>query len=234
VTVKKVSLALQGEMFLRSFCVQASWNFEKLQNLGFAFLIRPAVTGRKKGMTDEDWGAVKKHMGYFNTHPYFAGLVAAAVAAEEGGALDDGRFLDDLKRSLMSTLGSIGDNFFWASLRPLAALLAVLPALFGWIWAPLVFLVLFNGPHLYVRWWGIGSGLRYGCNVIRLIEKLPFARLVPLLSILTAAAAGAAAGAAALHPGWRPLEGSALPSALMALLIFLAAMKVTQSRMAKP
>ena len=169
-----------------------------------------------------------RHLDYFNTHPYFAGLVAAAVAAEEGGPLDEGRFLDDLKRSLMSTLGSVGDGFFWAGLRPLAALMAVLPALFQQLWAPIVLLVFYNAVHLSVRWWGIGAGLRYGCHVIRLIEKLSLRRLRPALSVLGALAAGAAAGVAAVHPAWRPMPSSPALSLCGGLFVFLIAMAAAQ------
>lgn len=215
--MKKISRLLQAKMLLRSLFVQSCWNFERLQNLGFALIVYPAA------------GASERHMGYFNTHPYFAGLVAAAVAAEEGGPLDEGRFLDDLKRSLMSTLGSVGDSFFWAALRPLAALMAVLPALFGLAWAPLVLLIVYNGIHLSVRWWGIGAGLGYGCHVITLLEKLPLLRLTPFLCTLGTLAAGAAAGIAAVHPAWRPLPASAPLSVFTALIVFLIALAAAQS-----
>jgi PTS system mannose-specific IID component len=214
--MKKISRLLQANMLLRSLFVQSCWNFEKLQNLGFALIIYPAA------------GAAGRHLDYFNTHPYFAGLVAAAVAAEEGGPFDEGRFLDDLKRSLMSTLGSVGDGFFWAALRPLAALLAVLPALYGLLWAPLVLLIGYNVIHLSVRWWGIGAGLAYGCHVIRLLEKLPLLRLKSLLATLGALAAGVAAGVAAVHPSWRPLPSSPALSVFAGLFVFLVSMAVAQ------
>lgn len=218
---------LQLRMTLRSLLVQSSWSFEKLQNLGFGLIIYPAVDRTSRGGAD---GAMTRHLDYFNTHPYFAGLVAAAVAAEEGGPLDNGRFLDDLKRSLMSTLGSVGDGFFWTGLKPLAALAALLPALFLKPWAPLVLLVFYNSVHLSVRWWGIGAGLRYGCHVIRLIEKLSLRRLKPALSVLGALGAGAGAGVAAVHPAWRPLPSSPPLSLCAGLVVFFAAMAVAQKR----
>ena len=54
-----------------------------------------------------------RHLNFFNTHPYFSSLVGGVIAREEGGKLDRGDFLDDLKHSLMSTFGSIGDELFW-------------------------------------------------------------------------------------------------------------------------
>lgn len=214
---------LRVGMFLRSFLVQSSWNFERLQNLGFLLLVAPALS-RRYGSRPELYGkALERHLELFNTHPYFAGLVAGAVVSEEGGKLDRGRFLGDLKRSLMSVLGSIGDGFFWAVLKPLAALLALVPALFGVSWAPLVLLAVFNVPHLAVRWWGVAAGLRYGCQVIRPIRSLPFSRLGPPLSKAAAVLAGAGAGIAACHPAWRPFPGEEAASLLAGLAVFAAA-----------
>ncbi len=57
-------------MYLRSFLLQSSWNFEKLQNLGFFYLILP---GLRSIYGDEIPADVRQRPGaYFNTHPYFA------------------------------------------------------------------------------------------------------------------------------------------------------------------
>lgn len=211
---------LQKRMFLRSLVVQASWNFEKLQNLGFFLLVFPALE-EKHGESAKLRESLEGHLDFFNTHPYFAGLVAGAVVCEEGGDLDRGRFVEDLKRSLMSTMASIGDGFFWAALKPLAILAAIVPALFGAWWSPLVLLTVYNVPHLGLRWWGIGAGLKEGCKVIESVQRLPLARLAPFLSLLAAALAGLAAGAASVHPEWAPLPGRKLPSLLCAVVVFV-------------
>jgi len=211
---------LRKRMFLRSLAVQASWNFAKLQNLGFFLLVFPALE-EKYGNSAKLREALERHLDFFNTHPYFAGLVAGAVVREEGGDLDQGRFVEDLKRSLMSTMASIGDGFFWATLKPVAILTAIVPALFGAWWSPLVLLAVYNVPHLSLRWWGIGAGLKEGCRVIESIQRLPLSRLAPYLPLLAAALAGLAAGAASVHPEWAPLPGRKLPSLLCAAVVFV-------------
>jgi PTS system mannose-specific IID component len=222
---------VQKRMFLRSLFVQASWNFEGLQNLGFFLLVYPALA-KKHGLSVELGSALKRHLDFFNTHPYFAGLVAGAVVHEEGGDLDRGRFLEDLKRSLMSTLASIGDGFFWATLKPLAILTALLPAIYGVWWAPLVLLVLFNVPHLYLRWWGIRAGLEKGCRVIESVKSLPLAAMVPVLKLGVAGMAGLCAGAAVLHPRWAPVPGEGVLSVIGGGAVFLASVLLSARKVA--
>lgn len=218
---------LQAQIFLRSLYVQSSWNFERLQNLGFAFMSYPVLADKYGSGTEELGRSLKRHLDFFNTNPYFAGLVAASVAREDGGDLDSGSFITDLKRSLMSTMGSIGDGFFWATLRPLAALAALVPAIFGFWWAPLVLLTLFNIPHLWLRWWGIGVGLQQGSRVIGSIEALGLQRKAAMLAPAAALFAGLCAGAAAGRPDWAPVPGSTVLSAAAAAALLLAGMAVS-------
>jgi PTS system mannose-specific IID component len=214
---------LRISMFLRSFLVQATWNFERLQNLGFAFIGYPALRRRYRAQSDELARAYVRNLEFFNTHPYFAGLVAAAIAREEGGVRDEDSFLTDLKRSLMSSLGSVGDAFFWAALRPLSALIALVPALFGLWWAPLVFLAFFNIPHVSLRWWGISQGLRHGCLVVQSIERLNLPRIVPVLSLVLATMIGFVAAVAGLHPRWAPVSCGSILSLAAGSVVFLTA-----------
>jgi len=123
----------------------------------------------------------------------------------------------------MSSLGSVGDAFFWAVLRPLSALFALVPALFGLWWAPLVLLSFFNLPHVALRWWGVSQGLRRGCLVIQSIERLNLPRIVPALSLVLAVMIGFVAAVASLHPRWAPVAGGSTLSLAAGPAIFLAA-----------
>ena len=57
-------------IFLRSFLVQASWNFERLQNLGFFYLLSPGLRSIYGDSLPSD--VCERHSAYFNTHPYFS------------------------------------------------------------------------------------------------------------------------------------------------------------------
>lgn len=162
-------------MYFRSFLLQTSWNFDKLQNLGFFYMILP---GLRSIYGDEIPANVcLRHTGYFNTHPYFAPMVAGttlrletlSIAGEEP-AVD----AETYKNMVMAPLAAMGDALFWGGVRPLAALIGLLIASQGSLWAPIVFLVLFNLPHLLFR--GIGLILGY-TQQLRAIETIQKCRL---------------------------------------------------------
>jgi mannose/fructose/N-acetylgalactosamine-specific phosphotransferase system component IID len=210
---------LGWRIFLRSLLVQSSWNFAGMQNLGFFFMTWPALT-RRNLTAAELARAGSRHRGNFNTHPYFAGLVAATVIRhEENGGTDESA--EGLKRSLMCALGAVGDDFFWATLRPFAAVAALPAALAGIVWAPLIMLAVYNVPHLGVRAWGIRAGLERGGGVVEMLQRLPLSRAQPALGAATAVLVGYLVGAAAFHPAWGLLPGRGLASAAVAVAVFL-------------
>jgi len=218
---------LGWRIFLRSLLVQSSWNFAGLQNLGFFYMTWPALA-RRHLTAAELAHAVSRHLGNFNTHPYFAGLVAATVIRnEESGGTDEA--LEGLKRSLMCTLGAVGDEFFWATLRPFAAVVALPAALAGIVWAPLLMLAVYNVPHFGVRAWGIRAGLGGGGGVVEMLRRLPLSRAQPALGTATAILVGFLVGAAAFDRTWGLLPGHGLVSIGVAVSVFLLLLAI-QSR----
>jgi PTS system mannose-specific IID component len=218
---------LAGRMLLRSLLVQSSWNFRGMQNLGYFFVSWPALSRRGLDRAETTRLALR-NLRLFNTHPYFAGLVAATVAREEqGGAAEDAT--DNLRRSLMCVLGSVGDEFFWATLRPLAALAALPAALAGRAWAPLALLAVYNVPHFGVRAWGVFAGLAHGRGIAAALNRRVLSRAVPVLTAAGAVLGGCTVGLAAASPAWSLLPGRALAAVCAAGLV-LAALVVAQVR----
>ncbi len=162
-------------IYLRSFLLQSSWNFEKLQNLGFFYLILP---GLRSIYGDEIPADVRqRHGAYFNTHPYFAPLVAgttlrleALESVGEESAVD----AEAYKKMVMAPFAAMGDALFWGGVRPLAALIGLLIASQGSLWAPVVFLVLFNLPHFLFRGGGLLLGYFQELRAIETIQKCHF------------------------------------------------------------
>lgn len=170
--VSRVSLL---KAFFGSFFIQAAWSFEKMQTLGFAAAISPAIKDIFKGDARLRDFAVRRHMSFYNAHPYMASpVLGAAIRLEEAGMKGECPVDSALRfRSrMMAPLSAIGDSFFWASLRPLASCAGILAALIWGLWGPAVFLVLYNAVHLSARWAGLKRGYADGDGVIASIKSL--------------------------------------------------------------
>ena len=159
-------------IYLRSFLLQSSWNFENLQNLGFFYLILPGLRDIYGDEIPAD--VCQRHGTYFNTHPYFAPLVAGTTLRLESLSIAGAESVVDAetyKKMVMAPLAAMGDALFWGGVRPLAALVGLLIASQGSLWAPLVFLVLFNLPHLLFRGTGLILGYVQELRAIETIQK---------------------------------------------------------------
>jgi len=219
-----MATALGWRIFLRSLFVQSSWNFANMQNLGFLLMTWPALTARRQSPAEASQARMR-HLRHFNTHPYFAGLVAATVIHEEerGGAESA---VEGLKRSLMCALGAVGDEFFWATLRPFAAVAALPVALAGHGWAPVVLLAIYNVPHVVVRAWGVGAGLARGSGVVAMLQKRPLSRALPAVGAATTVLVGFLVAWTAGEARWGLLPGRGLVSVGVSAAVFLLLLAV--------
>jgi PTS system mannose-specific IID component len=157
-------------IFMRSLTIQVSFNFRRMQNLGFAFALLPMIAEQQKDRKETD-AFLARHLQMFNTHPYFVSSVVGSVARIEEEA-NAPASVDDLKQALMGPYAAIGDSFFWGALRPFSAVGAVILALAGTLLAPLAFLLLYTPAHLWVRVKGFLEGYRHGRNGIDFIRAL--------------------------------------------------------------
>lgn len=69
-------------VWFRSFFLQGSWNYERMQNGGWAFAMIPAIKRLYK-TKEEKAAALKRHLEFFNTHPYVASPVLGVTLALE-------------------------------------------------------------------------------------------------------------------------------------------------------
>lgn len=152
-------------VLLRCFAVQGSWNYETLIGTGFGFVILPALRRLYDDPEALD-GAVRRHEGPFNSHPYLAPLALGAVIRMEADG-EDPVVINRFKAALRGSLGTLGDQLVWAGLRPVCALIGLLLVLVGMPWwaAAGAFLLLYNTVHLVLMTWGLSVGLNEGRGV---------------------------------------------------------------------
>uniref|UniRef100_A0A832I2H4 PTS system mannose/fructose/sorbose family transporter subunit IID n=1 Tax=Eiseniibacteriota bacterium TaxID=2212470 RepID=A0A832I2H4_UNCEI len=179
-------------MALRCMCLQATWNYERQQGLGFAWALQPALE-RLVADRAARLERLAAHTAYFNTQPTLASLAVGATAALEArraaGEADDAS-LARVKAALGSSLAALGDRLFWFTLRPVAALGGLLLAVDGRWEGALVLVACYNGLHLGVRVLGVGWGWRRGPAVLDEAFRRRVERLVRGLAVLGCAAVG--------------------------------------------
>ena len=158
------------KVFWRSFTLLGSYNFERMEALGFDYSMMPVlkkIYGDDKQRLAE---ALRRHMEAFNmTVAPSTFVMGISIAMEEKYEKDpsfDVNSINAIKLALMGPLSGIGDTFFWGIFRILAAAIGVSFALKGNIIAPFVFLIMFNVPHFLVTYCaGIVGITAVGCMI---------------------------------------------------------------------
>ncbi len=158
-------------VFIRSNLFQGSWNFERMQALGFCFSMVPAIKRLYPENNDARRQAIKRHLEFFNTHPYVAAPVLGVTLAMEeqranGAEIDDGA-INGIKVGLMGPLAGVGDPIFWGTVRPVFAALGAGIAMSGSLLGPLLFFILFNVVRLATRYYGVAYGYRKGVDIVQ-------------------------------------------------------------------
>lgn len=175
-------------VFLRSFFIQAVWNFKSLTAVGWCFALIP-VGKRLFPSRDQYRAFLERHLSFFNAHPYFTNYALGIIAHLEENEVQrdnhEAAKIDKIKNALIGPLGLIGDQLFWATIRPAAILfgfsgLVIAESMFyKLLFIPLM-LLLYNIPHLYIRWQGVFEGYRQGPDLIRQINPGKFSPLMNL------------------------------------------------------
>ncbi|WML55405.1 PTS system mannose/fructose/sorbose family transporter subunit IID [Neobacillus sp. PS3-12] len=152
----------------RSTFIQGSWNYERMQNGGWAYSMIPAIKKLYKTKEDQS-AALKRHLEFFNTHPYVASpIIGVTLALEEERA--NGKPVDDtaiqgVKVGMMGPLAGIGDPVFWFTVRPILGALGASLALTGNILGPIIFFVLWNLIRMGFTWYTQEFGYKAGSKI---------------------------------------------------------------------
>ncbi len=176
-----VSKRVLRNVFFRSLALEANFNFETWQNTGFAFSIIPAL---KKLCTSRESmaSALNRHLQFFNTTAHGSTLILGITAAmEEQNSRQadfDEESINAVKLGLMGPLAGVFDSFFWGTLKVIAAGVGISLALNGNILGPILFLLIFNIPHILLRYnltfIGFNAGNKFLQNLARsnIMDKL--------------------------------------------------------------
>ena len=152
----------------RSQFLQGSWNYERMQNVGWAYAMIPAIKKLYKSKEDRA-SALKRHLEFFNTHPYVASpIIGVTLALEEeraNGAPIDDTAIQGVKVGMMGPLAGIGDPVFWFTVRPILGALGASLAMSGNILGPILFFVLWNVIRMAFLWYTQEFGYKAGSAI---------------------------------------------------------------------
>lgn len=155
----------------RTFFLQAAWNFERMQALGYCYVVLPVLEKLYKDDKEALKQAAIRNLEFFNTQPYLASIIiGTTLAMEERLATKkdiDPNSISAVKISMMGPLAGIGDSLFWFTIYPIAISLGCGIAADGNALGPILFLVIFNVFHIFTRFYGVYYGYKTGTNLLK-------------------------------------------------------------------
>ena len=167
---KKLNKRDLVNIFIRSNFLLGSFNFERMQAIGFCVSLLPALRKVYKDDKPAMAAAMKRHLQCFNTQPFLAtpimGITAAMEEKKANGADISDQTISGVKVGLMGPLAGVGDPIFWGTLRPVLAALGAGIALTGSIMGPLIFFLVFNAIRLATNWYGVMYGYEKGTELV--------------------------------------------------------------------
>ena len=175
-------------MYWRSTTVLGSFNFGRMQSMGFCVTMIPAIK-RLYSKKEDQAAALKRHLEFFNTQPWIGSTimgVTAAMEQEKANGVDiDDATISGIKVGLMGPLAGVGDPIFWGTIRiVLAALGASLAMNNGNLAGPIMFFLGINIARFLTRWYGLKYGYEKGTEIVGDMEGGVLQKLTQGASIL--------------------------------------------------
>ncbi|WP_329051403.1 PTS system mannose/fructose/sorbose family transporter subunit IID [Amycolatopsis sp. NBC_01488] len=139
---------------------QISWNYERMQALGFAYSMEPVLRRLYPEKADYVAG-LQRHLQFFNTSVLVGGplILGSSVALEEAGTPKSAA---STKVALMGPMAGIGDTVVFALYNSIVFTMGASWALRGNWLGPAFAAVMVLVPYALVRRWQFGFAYREG------------------------------------------------------------------------
>lgn len=178
-----------NKMVWRSFNLQASFNYERMQAAGWLYGILPGLEKIHADDKEDLETSMEHNLEFFNTHPFLVTFVMGIVLSLEQQKADINT-IRAVRVAAMGPLGGIGDAIFWFTLVPIAAGIASNMAINGSLMGPIVFLLIFNVVQFGIRFWLMNWSYKLGSKAIEMLtaNAKEFTRAASMLGVFVVGA----------------------------------------------
>lgn len=167
--ISKTDRKLLWSLFFRSLTVFAPFNYAKQGGSGFCYSVMPFIDKYYKDPQKKK-EALSRNIIWYNATSNVGTFIMSLVASmeKEASTRDDFNVdsINAMKASLMGPFSGIGDTLFWGILRVIAAGVSMGFAAQGNFLAPFIFLIVYNVPSLWCRWYLTKLGFAVGSQYI--------------------------------------------------------------------
>lgn len=174
-------------MYWRSTFLLGSFNFERMQAIGFCLTLMPAIKKFYPNDKTQQAAALKRHLEFYNTHPWVSSVVFGVTAAMEEKKSKGDEMGEDaitaVKVGLMGPLAGVGDPIFWGTARPVLGALGASLALTGSWLGPIIYFFGINIIRILMRWYGLRWGYERGTDMVAEVGGGQLKRITQIASI---------------------------------------------------
>ncbi|MFC2472518.1 MAG: PTS system mannose/fructose/sorbose family transporter subunit IID [Actinomyces sp.] len=174
-------------MYWRSTFLLGSFNFERMQAMGFCYTLMPAIRKFYRDDKSAQAAALKRHLEFYNTHPWVSSVVFGVTAAMEeqkakGEEISE-ETITSVKVGLMGPLAGVGDPIFWGTVRPVLGALGASLAVNGSWLGPLIYFFGINIIRILTRWYGLRWGYERGTAMVTEVGGGQLKRITQIAAI---------------------------------------------------
>ena len=172
-TPRKLSKKEFKQIYWRSFTLLGSFNYERMEGLGFLYAMMPSLKRIWKDDPEGYKAALHRHIAAFNMtvapSPFVMGIAVAMEELAHDNEDFDVESINAVKVSLMGPLSGIGDTFFWGIF--IACSLGVSFASQGSVLGPVILLLAFNIPNFITRYYCLKIGYNNGSKLLENLQQ---------------------------------------------------------------
>ncbi|MBA7933833.1 PTS system mannose/fructose/sorbose family transporter subunit IID [Klebsiella sp. RHBSTW-00215] len=165
---KKLTKQDLNRIFWNIQSMSFSFNYEKLQTIGFAHCMIPVL---ERLYADADQAtrikAMKRHLEFYNSQVNTGALIMGVTAAlEEKTTEEEKEAVISVKAGLMGPLAGLGDSLLKFTWLPICGSIGAAFALQGNIIGPILMFLLFNIVNVGSKYFFIHYGYNKGVDLI--------------------------------------------------------------------